>query len=322
MEVMQPAIVRDEILLQPGQFYLNDGIPGKVFTWKGEEISRPGGPLEYLEFEKKGMVPLYQSLENLPDDFQKRLEIHIMDETPMRLKLNQERGFNPKTHRYQVAGNRGSHVMCGGIVVGDNFESSLKGVYAAGECSDTRGIGAGGASSAGMIIGDNIHKYVSEAGEPVIDKAQVEIQKQAALSPLSVKDGTEPMELECAIRSICEEYAGPIRSEGMLHEGLKRLGSLRRVFIPKLIAKNPHYLGRCLEVRNIMDMAELHLQSSLERKETRKGGAKGQHVRLDYPDRDPSLDNKHLCVRLEKGERVFEMKEVPDLKPEYAKEKK
>ena len=98
----------------------------------------------------------------------------------------------------------------------------------------------------------------------------MESQKQAALAPLAVKDGTEPMELECAIRYICEEYAGMLKSEGKLREGLRRLGSLRRVFLPKLMATNPHYLMRCLEVRNIMDMAEVHLQACLERKETER----------------------------------------------------
>jgi succinate dehydrogenase/fumarate reductase flavoprotein subunit len=322
-ETMQPAIVRDEILLQPGQFYLNDGITAKMFTWTGKELSfRPGGPLEYLEYLNKGLAPLYQTLEHLPDDFQKRLEIHIMDETPLRLKLHEDRGFNPGKHRYQMAGNRGSHVLSGGIVIDDNFQTTLKGVYAGGECSEACGIGAGGASTAGMFIGENIHRYVSAAPEPKIDEAQVENQKRTALAPLSVKDGTVPMELECTIRSICEEFAGPIKTEGMLREGLRRLGSLRRIFLPRLMAVNPHYLMRCLEVRNILDLAEVHFKASLERKETRSGSGKGQFFRLDYPKADPSLDNKHLCVRMEDGKTVIEVKEVPYLKPEYAKEKK
>ncbi len=320
-ETMQPAIVRDEILLQPGQFYLNDGITAKTFNWKGEEISRPEGPLEYLQYFNKGMVPLYQTLEHLPDDFQKRLEIHIMDETPLRLKLHGDRGFNPGKHWYQVAGNRGSHVLSGGIVIDEYFQTTLKGVYAGGECSEACGIGAGGALTAGMSIGENIHRYVSTAPEPVIDKAMVEHQKRTALAPLSVKDGTVPMELECSIRSICEEFAGPIKTEGMLREGLRRLSSLKRAFLPKLMAINPHYLMRCMEVRNILDLAEVHFKTALERKETRSGSSKSQFIRLDYPENDPSLDNKHFCVRMENGKTMIVAKEVPELNQEYAKEK-
>jgi hypothetical protein len=71
-----------------------------------------------------------------------------------------------------------------------------------------------------------------------------------------------------------------------------------------------------------MDLAEVHFKASLERKETRSGIGLGQFIRLDYPEADPSLDNRHLCVRMENGKTIIAIKEVPDLKPEYAKEKK
>jgi len=158
-------------------------------------------------------------------------------------------------------------------------------------------------------------KYVSGAKEPVIDESQVERQKQIALAPLSVDDGTEPMELECAIREICEHYCGMIiKSEGMLVEGLRRLGSLRRVFLPKLMARNPHYLLRCLEVRNLLDVAELHLQASLERKETR-----GAYIRYDYAQEDPARENAVTYQQLVDGKPTFKVWKCPGLKPEYAK---
>jgi succinate dehydrogenase/fumarate reductase flavoprotein subunit len=323
MEMMRQGVIRDILCMQPGHFYHNDGIAVKTFTWKGEEEQNLGfrGPpdyLKYLEFERKGLLPLYHSLEHLPDDFQKRIEVHFADETMLRLKLSQDRGFNPRTHRYQISCNRSVMRYRGtGIAIDENFESSLRGVYAIGDCSDTSGMGAGGAAISGFIVGDNIHKYINEVRDPVVDEAIMETQKQTALAPLAVKDGVEPMELECAIRYICDEYAGATRSEGMLREGLRRLGSLKNRFLPKLMAPNPHYLMRCLEVRNILDMAELHLQASLERKETR-----GEYIRLDYPERDPSLDNKRICQRMEKGQPVLTIKATPELKPEYAKEKK
>ncbi len=321
MEKMETPAIRDIMLLQPGQFYMNDGIVSKVFTWKGEELPGFRGPLHWAEYERKGLTPLYHTLEHLPDDFQKRIEIHVADETMIRLKLDEDRGFNPRTHRFQVSRPHGAQVGGGSIVIDENFRASVKGVYAIGDCADSVG-GGGGSSTAGLVVGDNIHKYVSEAGEPVLDEAQVESQKRAALAPLAVKDGVEPLELECTIRSMCGEYAGSSKTEGMLREGLRRLGSLRREFLPKLMATNPHYLMRALECRNILDMAELHLQASLERKETRQSGWGNTFVRLDYPEKDPSLNNMCLCQRLEKGKPVIEMKEVPDLKPEYAKEKK
>ena len=150
----------------------------------------------------------------------------------------------------------------------------------------------------------------------MVDEAQVENQKQVALAPLRVKDGTEPMELECAVRYICERYVGQFKSEGKLKEGLRRLGSLRRVFLPKLMAKNPHYLMRCLEVRNIMDLTELHINACLERKETR-----GMHVRLDYPEQDPALNDMLLYLRKVDGKIKFEMKKPPPLNMDLREER-
>jgi len=81
------------------------------------------------------------------------------------------------------------------------------------------------------------------------------------------------------------------------------------------MAKNAHYLMRCLEARNILDLTEVHIQTCLERKETRVG-----HIRLDYPARDPSRDNMLTYQRTEGGKAVLEIREMPDLKPEYLKE--
>ena len=55
----------------------------------------------------------------------------------------------------------------------------------------------------------------------------------------------------------------------------------------------------------------------MERKELR-----GNHIRLDYPDRDKSLDHMITYQRLEDGKPVHERRKAPELKPEYAKEEK
>ena len=66
-----------------------------------------------------------------------------------------------------------------------------------------------------------------------------------------------------------------------------------------------------------MDLVEVHLAACLKRKETR-----GQFIRLDYTEKDPSRDNMITIQRLENGQPVMEIREAPDLKPEYLKEEK
>lgn len=80
------------------------------------------------------------------------------------------------------------------------------------------------------------------------------------------------------------------------------------------MAKDPHYLMRALECRNLIEMAEVHMNAVMERKESR-----GNHIRLDYPDRDKSLDYMITYQRLEKGRHVLERRKVPQLTPENAR---
>jgi succinate dehydrogenase/fumarate reductase flavoprotein subunit len=76
-------------------------------------------------------------------------------------------------------------------------------------------------------------------------------------------------------------YCGNIRSEGLLKRGLERLEDAKAA---PLKAENPHELGRCLDVKSIIDNAELVLRSSLERKESRP--VPFGFRRADYPEQD------------------------------------
>lgn len=69
------------------------------------------------------------------------------------------------------------------------------------------------------------------------------------------------------------------------------------------------------EALNIMDMTEVHIQSCLQRKETR-----GNFMRVDFPERDPKRDNNLTHQRLENGEAVIEFRSVPNLRPELMAE--
>jgi succinate dehydrogenase/fumarate reductase flavoprotein subunit len=69
---------------------------------------------------------------------------------------------------------------------------------------------------------------------------------------------------------------------------LERLAQLRSE--TPLKAENPHELGRCLEVRSIIENAEMVMRASLERKESRK--LPSRFTRADYPDQD---DVNYLC---------------------------
>jgi succinate dehydrogenase/fumarate reductase flavoprotein subunit len=306
--------IRDDLTISFGNFRLNEGIPMKCLTWKGEEIINPT-PSSYFELEQKGETPIYFSLEHLPDDFHKRIERAYVDERPISFKIAEDKGYNPRKHRYELNAKSLGIKWWGGIYINEQCKASLEGLFAVGDSA--AGIsGCAFSAASGLVVGDTIDTYVKEAGKPVVDESQVESQKKAAMTPLSVKDGAEPLEFESAIRHVCERYVGNFKSESKLLEGLRRLGTLRKVWLPKLTAKNPHHLMRCLETRNILDLAKVHMEACLERKETR-----AEFTRLDYPEEDPSLDDKVIFQRMEDEKAVLEIGEMPRLRPEYEKEK-
>ncbi len=307
--------IRDSVTMSYGQFRIGDGCPMKVFTYKGKEIRNPSA-MRYLQLEMAGETPIYNSLEELPDDYQKRIEVALADENPVCLEAAEQRMFNPRQHRYELMVHNKSlgFFPPNGIYINPAHETSLKGLFAVGDAATGKN-GSTASTVGGLMVGDVVHEYIknfdAEFGNPKLEEGQVQEQREVAFAPTKVNDGIEALEIESAIRYICDRYSGMYRSEGKLLEGLRRLSSLRKYWMHKVSAPNPHYMLSWLELRNLMDVAELHMIASLERKETR-----GNYIRMDYPEMNPELD-KMTVQRLEKGKIVTEFRKMPELDNKY-----
>ena len=102
----------------------------------------------------------------------------------------------------------------------------------------------------------------------------------------------------------------------MMQAGLEKHLELRNAYLSSLYARNPHELMRCLEVRNIFDMAEMHIRASLMRTESRpRNVGLVPHFRVDYPKTDPAWE-KLVVVMKEAGEMKLSTQEIPKLKEE------
>jgi len=103
-------------------------------------------------------------------------------------------------------------------------------------------------------------------------------------------------EAQWAIYQIMHGYAlPPHRTENTLLAGHNQLLRLRKLAKRILKASNPHELYHCLEVLNLIDVAELVLLATCERKESR-----GKMQRQDYPFANPML-NKFLVITQKDG---------------------
>ena len=89
-----------------------------------------------------------------------------------------------------------------------------------------------------------------------------EIQEgwERTLAPLKRISGADSMEVIFHIQSkiIPKEY-GYLRTQTTLEEGLSAIRSIRKEEIPRLHARDPHELMRCLEAQNLAEVGELIL---------------------------------------------------------------
>ena len=102
-------------------------------------------------------------------------------------------------------------------------------------------------------------------------------------------NGPDWEEANIALQQVMSDYAGKVRNEARLQQGLAHLRRLRQKAETEMMAPNQHELGRCLEVYNLFDVGELTFQAALERKESR-----GLHNRPDYPFTNPLLNQAHV----------------------------
>jgi succinate dehydrogenase/fumarate reductase flavoprotein subunit len=179
----------------------------------------------------------------------------------------------------------------GGLIVANGkAETTLKGLYAAG---DEAFGDISAAATFGYIGGENAAKYAEtfEISDIEDQRSMIE-EKKSLLDKLRGREhGPDWEETNVALQQTMLDYAGGVRNENLLRQGLSHLRRLRAKADGELIAKNPHEMGRCLEVLNMLELGELTFLMALDRKETR-----GLHVRPDYPFTNPTLNMAHTIM--------------------------
>ncbi len=193
--------------------------------------------------------------------------------------------------------------MKGGLWSSPASESNIEGLFVSG---DEYGVMSGMAPAAiwGWIAGENMAKRAKKVEMPSIEPLQGQIEKETrkVSKIINRKSGAGWQEVNLAIQSTMMDYAGALRSDALLEQGLLNLGRIRQMSDESLMAGNGHEVGRCLEVFNLIDVGEVLMTAARERKETRAA-----HKRADYPFTNPLL-NKMLFVRKANGKYSFEWK--------------
>jgi succinate dehydrogenase/fumarate reductase flavoprotein subunit len=274
----------------------------------GGQTPRPS----YTQLRQQGEGPFYLDLTGGTEEEIKYIEWSIGNEGKGSLFLdylkNQE-GFDFRKDKLEWLPN--SREMAGtassGLVVNNDLETEAKGLFGAGD--DVGGVpwsGAPGAFVMGWRAGEKAAKAARQQSSflPLSPEQSESILEQCT-DILKSRKGLHWREVELAVQNVVEYYAGDVRAENTLKRGIERLNDIKKN--ASFRAENPHELMRCLEVQSIIDNAEMVLNASLERRESRR--APFGFYRVDFPEQNDKEWLAFLSLKRKEGE--FEFSRIP-----------
>ena len=187
-----------------------------------------------------------------------------------------------------------AHYFMGGIKADADGKTSIRGLYAIGECASTGLHGANRLASNSLlecvVCAYELANYLSFTSLVPPNKIDESIIKtiDKYMEPLS-DESFDITELKARLKDIMWAYAGIQRDEEKLLKGLDEIYKLKSEFRrgDKCLNKQEY------ELRNMICVAQLIIKSALKRKESR-----GAHYRTDYP----KLQNEAVHSYIIKGE--------------------
>nr|WP_294811357.1 L-aspartate oxidase [uncultured Sphingomonas sp.] len=171
------------------------------------------------------------------------------------------------------------HYTCGGIVIDRHGKTDLPGLYAAGECTQSGLHGANRLASNSLlecfVFGEAVASHIAAHWDDLAPPPAIRPWDESR-----VTDSDEEVVIKqnwTEIRRFMWNYVGIVRSTKRLERAAHRIQMLRGEV-------NDYYghfrvTADLIELRNLLESADLIVRSALHRKESR-----GLHYTLDYPE--------------------------------------
>jgi len=200
-----------------------------------------------------------------------------------------------------------AHYMEGGIMVDESASTTLKGLYAAGECSGGL-FGANRVASAitqilvqGAIAGKSATDYSKRAKLQELEKRQLKRIESHLTKPLTRQGSIRAVDLKKKVRRIADENLWVIRNGAGLKKAIAELESIIANEVPRISiqtqarAYNKEWID-AIEVESLTQILLASARSALFRTESR-----GVHNRSDHPQTDNGRWLREVVVRQVNG---------------------
>ena len=188
--------------------------------------------------------------------------------------------------KHMIPVSPAAHYSCGGIKTDEWGRTSIKNLYACGECASTGLHGANRLASnsllEAMVFGHRC--YLDSAYK--INKINVEIN----IPDWNAKGTSDPKEMILITQSVKElqqvmsDYVGIVRTDVRLHRAMKRLDLLFTE--TEELYRSTRVSPQLCELRNIITVGYLIVKGAEFRKESR-----GLHFNTDHPGKSQLLQN-------------------------------
>jgi len=219
------------------------------------------------------------------------------------------------------------HYAMGGVEVdADSAQSTLTGLYAAGEC-------AGGMHGSNRLGGNSLSDllvfgrraglhaagYASAVGDERPRVAQEDLDEAAreALAPFDLDTGENPYTLHQELQQTMNDLVGIIRRSEEMADALRAIAVLkdrvRKVSVEGHRQFNPGW-HLALDLHNMVLVSECIARAALDRTESRGG-----HTRDDYPTADPEWGRLNIVLRSD-GDEVTLVRQPVPVMPDELKE--
>ncbi len=179
-----------------------------------------------------------------------------------------------------------AHYSCGGIKTDEWGRSSIKGLYACGECASTGLHGANRLASNSLLEAMVFaHRCYADANNQVDSTAFND-----AIPDWNAKGTSEPKEMILITQSLKElqqvmsDYVGIVRNDVRLHRAMRRLDLLWEETLQ--LYETTSLSLPLLELRNLISVGYLVVKGAAFRKESR-----GLHYNTDYPFKAELVQN-------------------------------